>query len=76
MFAVSAAGNSCRLLEKFVCVVLVMWAADPLVRLLLFPTVTWTLSLSAGVLQGDFPVHSRDVHELLRPQVDGHPNPH
>lgn len=32
--------------------------------------------LCAGVLQGDFPLHSRDFHQLLRPQVDGHSNPH
>lgn len=32
--------------------------------------------LPAGVLQRDFPVYSRDVHKLLRPQVDGHTDPH
>lgn len=37
-------------------------------------TVTWTLS--TGVLQGDFPVYSWDVHKLLWPQMDGYTNPH
>lgn len=30
---------------------------------------------SAGVLQGDFSVHSRNIHKLLRPQMDGHTDP-
>lgn len=30
----------------------------------------------AGLLQGDLPLHPGDVHQLLRPQVDGHPDPH
>lgn len=42
--------------------------------LLLFLTVMW--ALCAGVFQGDFPLHSWDVHELLWPQMDGHTNPH
>ena len=29
---------------------------------------------STGVLQGDLPVHPGDLHQLLRPQVDGHPD--
>lgn len=37
-------------------------------------TVTWTLS--TGVLQGDFPVYSWDVHKLLWSQMDGYTNPH
>lgn len=41
---------------------------------LLFFTVRWILC--AGIFQGDFPVHTWDVHKLLWAQMDGHPNPH
>lgn len=80
VFVVSTQGKSCGLPENYMFFVFLgdytgsLCCFCPSSCVSAAHAVPWPLS--AGVLQRDLPVHSGDVHELLRPQVDGHTNPH